>query len=424
MEGKDLKEFLAETMNEYSYLNNLSIEYIDGLYKEYLNSPDSVESNWQKFFDGFEFARKNYEEDISVNGKEKETVTLFDKEFKIINLINAYRQRGHLFTLTNPVRARRKYTPALDIENFGLAEQDMDTVFRASSEIGIGSASLKKIVDHLKQTYCRTIGVEFTFIRKPDIKKWLRQRMERSKNTPDFSSGEKVHILNKLNQAVSFEQFLNNRYTGQKRFSLEGCETLIPALDVAIEKGADLGIEEFNIGMAHRGRLNVLTNIFHKSYDDIFTEFEGNPYNELLFGGDVKYHLGFSSDVKTSSGKDVHLSMSANPSHLESVDPVVEGMVRAKIDNKYEGDYSRAAPILIHGDASIAGQGVVYEVAQMSLLDAFKTGGTIHIVINNQVGFTTNYLDGRSSTYCTDVAKVIQSPVFHVNADDVEAVVF
>jgi len=404
-------------MDKHSYLSNGDVAAIEELYDKYLQDNNAVDDGWKKFFEGFEFARTNYDIDGEVSEE-------FHQEFKVINLINGYRQRGHLFTKTNPVHERRKYLPTLDIENFGLEESDLNTVFQAGTQIGIGPAKLRDIIDHLKQTYCQSIGVEYLFIRDPKVLTWLREKMEKSRNTPDFSINEKKHILSKLNQAVAFEQFLHTKFVGQKRFSLEGCETFIPALDAVIEQGAQLGIEEFIIGMSHRGRLNVLTNIFNKSYEDIFSEFEGTPYDELTFGGDVKYHLGFSSDIKTNQGLNVHLSLSANPSHLESVDPVVEGVARAKIDNKYKGDYKKVAPMLIHGDASIAAQGIVYEVVQMSQLDGYKTGGTVHIVLNNQIGFTTNYLDGRSSTYCTDIAKVTLSPVFHVNADDVEAVVF
>ncbi|MGE8290206.1 MAG: 2-oxoglutarate dehydrogenase E1 component, partial [Sphingobacterium sp.] len=268
---------------------------------------------------------------------------------------------------------------------------------------------------------------EFKYIRNPEKIKWLQDRMEADRNMPKFSLDTKKRILNKLNHAVVFENFLGTKFLGQKRFSLEGAESLIPALDSVIEKGSEIGIQEFVIGMAHRGRLNVLTNIMGKSYKSIFSEFEGKTYAddpEVNFGGDVKYHLGFSSEVKTNDGKSVHLSLAPNPSHLETVDPIVEGMVRSKIDFKYDGDSSKIAPIIIHGDAAIAGQGVVYEVTQMSKLDGYKTGGTVHIVINNQIGFTTNYKDARSGTYCTDVAKITSSPVFHVNGDDAEAVVY
>ncbi|MCL4149360.1 UNVERIFIED_CONTAM: hypothetical protein GTU68_055718 [Idotea baltica] len=261
------------------------------------------------------------------------------------------------------------------------------------------------------------------YVGNPKLIKWLQDRMEISKNQPTYPIEKKKHILSKLNEAVIFEKFLGTKFVGQKRFSLEGAESLIPGLDAVIEKGAELGIEEFVIGMAHRGRLNVLANTLRKEYDEIFSEFEGKEYASSMFQGDVKYHLGFSADVATSSGNEVHLSLMPNPSHLETVGPVVQGAARAKIDRKYGDDFNKLAPILIHGDAAVASQGVVYEVIQMSLLEGYKTGGTIHLVINNQIGFTTNYTDGRSSTYCTDIAKVTKSPVFHVNGDDVEALI-
>jgi 2-oxoglutarate dehydrogenase E1 component len=404
-------------MDKFSFLGNGDVVAIEELFQQYLKDNNSVEADWRQFFAGFEFARKNYEDGGEIPQNVK-------KEFDVVNLIHGYRSRGHLFTQTNPVRERRKYTPTLDIENFGLTEADMETVFQAGNQIGIGAAKLKDIIAHLKQTYCGSIGAEYMYIRTPEVIKWLQEKMEKQKNTPKFSIEEKKVILNKLNQAVVFENFLHTKFVGQKRFSLEGAEATIPALDAVCEKGADLGIEDFVIGMAHRGRLSVLANILNKTYKDIFTEFEGRPSEDSVFDGDVKYHMGYSSDQKSNSGKQVHLSLTPNPSHLEAVDPVVEGIARAKIDNLHNGDYNKVCPILIHGDGALAGQGIVYEVLQMSQLDGFKTGGTMHIVINNQVGFTTNYHDARSSTYCTDVAKTVLSPVFHVNGDDVEALVY
>jgi len=414
-------------MDKFSYLSNADVSAVEELYQNYMNDPKSVEEGWGKFFEGFEFARKNYEEEgtlLSSNGKTAvfEPGLNFDKEFKVLNLINGYRTRGHLFTKTNPVRDRRKYSPTLEIENFGLEKEDLKKSFQAGSEIGLSNASLQEIIDHLEETYCNSIGIEYRYIRKPDKVKWLEERFETNRNRPEFSNEERKHMLHKLSQAVMFEQFLHKKFVGQKRFSLEGGEALIPALDALIEMGANMGVEEFVVGMAHRGRLNVLANIFNKTYDAIFSEFEGKEYEDNLFDGDVKYHLGYSSDIKTDNGKNVKLTLSPNPSHLEAVDPIVGGISRAKVDD-YLGSDDKIAPILIHGDASIAGQGIVYEVIQMANLDAYRTGGTIHIVINNQIGFTTNYLDGRSSTYCTDVGKVTLSPVFHVNGDDVEAVV-
>ena len=407
-------------MDKLSYLSNADASYIDSLYQSYKEDPESVDFGWQKFFEGFDFGRGS--EASAVSG---ETPEHFLKEINVLNLIHGYRTRGHLFTSTNPVRQRRKYLPDLSIQTFGLSEADLDTIFNSGVEVGIGAAKLRDIIDALQQTYCRSIGAEYRYIRDPEKIKWFEDHMEKERNTPNFSVETKKRILRKLNEAVVFENFLGTKFLGQKRFSLEGAETVIPALDSVIEKGAELGIEEFVIGMAHRGRLNVLANIMGKTYKDIFSEFEGKGYDEKApFGGDVKYHLGFSTDIETTAGKKVHLSMCPNPSHLEAVDPVVEGMTRSKMDFKYGGDHNRIAPILIHGDASVAGQGIVYEVLQMAGLDGYKTGGTIHLVINNQVGFTTNFKDARSSTYCSDVAKVTLSPVFHVNGDDVEALVY
>ena len=301
----------------------------------------------------------------------------------------------------------------------------MDTVFNAGVEVGLGQATLRDIHALLEETYCQAIGAEYKYIRNPIKIKWFEDRMESKRNTPSFTKEEKKLMLTKLNEAVVFENFLGTKFLGQKRFSLEGAEALIPALDSIIQKGSELGIEEFIIGMAHRGRLNVLTNIMEKPYKEVFSEFEGKNFDEdSPFGGDVKYHLGYSTDVISKAGKPVHLSLCPNPSHLEAVDPIVEGLTRSKIDFKYKGDESKIAPILIHGDASVAGQGIVYEVLQMEKLDGYRTGGTVHVVINNQIGFTTNFKDARSSTYCTDVAKTVLSPVFHVNGDDVEALAY
>lgn len=406
-------------MEKWSYLSNAHPEYIESLFRSYKDNPENVDAGWRKFFEGFELAQA-----WNSNGQViAESDVERRKEVNVLNLINAYRTRGHLFTKTNPVRERRHYQPTLDIENFGLTEEDLDSTFEAGVDIGIGPAKLRDIIAHLKETYCRSIGAEFMFIRTPERVEWLKQRMESTRNRPKFSLEEKQHILRRLSEAVVFENFLHSKYVGQKRFALSGGETLIPALDAIIEKGSQLGVKEFVLGMAHRGRLNVLANILRKSYKDIFMEFEGAAYEEAIFEGDVKYHLGFSSNITTAGGRDVHLSLVANPSHLEAVSPVVEGVVKAKLDIRYNNDAKQIVPILIHGDAAVAAQGVVYEVIQMSLLEGYKTGGTIHLVINNQIGFTTNYLDGRSSTYCTDVAKTTLSPVFHVNGDDVEAVV-
>ncbi|SMG07609.1 2-oxoglutarate dehydrogenase E1 component [Sphingobacterium psychroaquaticum] len=408
-------------MDRLTYLSNADSGYVDSLYQAYKEDPSSVDVSWQKFFEGFDFGQ------ASGGGVAVESPEQVIKEINVLNMINGYRDRGHLFTETNPVRERRKYFPGKELDTFGLSEADMDTVFNAGVEVGLGPAKLKDIRQLIEDTYCRSIGAEFRYIRNPEKIKFLQGKMEAERNAPSFTIDTKKRILKKLNEAVIFESFLGTKFLGQKRFSLEGAESLIPALDSVIQKGSSLGIEEFVIGMAHRGRLNVLSNVMGKPYKTIFSEFEGKMYEadpEVPFGGDVKYHLGFSSDITSQDGKNIHLSLAPNPSHLETVDGVAEGMVRSKIDMKYDGDASKIAPILIHGDAAVAAQGIVYETIQMSKLDGYKTGGTIHIVINNQVGFTTNYKDARSSTYCTDIAKVTLSPVFHVNGDDVEALVY
>ncbi|MDX2283543.1 MAG: 2-oxoglutarate dehydrogenase E1 component [Bacteroidia bacterium] len=410
--------------DQLSFLSNANPEYLDQMYRAYTQQPDSVGDEWKRFFEGFEFALAHYGDGSAPAPPPAVQAEAAFKEVEVLNLINDYRQRGHLFACTNPVRQRRKHTPPLTKERFGLTDADLDTVFQAGKEIGLGPARLRDIIKLLDDTYCQSIGAEFKYVRTPEMVNWLQERMESSRNQPAFSIEKKRHILRKLNEAVIFEKFLGTKFVGQKRFSLEGAEALIPSLDAVIERGGDLGIEEFVIGMAHRGRLNVLANTLRKEYDEIFSEFEGIAYENSVFQGDVKYHLGFSSDVITSGGKKIHLSLMPNPSHLETVDAVVEGAARAKIDRKYGGNFNRLAPILIHGDAAVATQGIVYEVIQMSLLEGYKTGGTVHFVINNQIGFTTNYIDARSSTYCTDVAKVTQSPVFHVNGDDAEALVF
>jgi len=403
-------------MDRQSFINSSDPETIDKLYQDFLNDPQSVTDDWRYFFEGFEFAREDYKP-RPVTAKE------YPSEFKVLSLINAYRQRGHLFTKTNPVRTRRKYTPTLDYKNFGFTESDLKNVYQAGNDIGIGPATLKKIIDHLEKTYCDSIGAEYMYIRHPEVVSWFQQKMESVQNTPDFSREEKREYLEMITKAVLFEKFIHKKFPGQKRFSLEGAESLIPALNAITKTGAQHGIKEFIIGMPHRGRLNVLANFMNKPYENLFHEFEGVEYEEEYLLGDVKYHLGYTSTQKAGD-KEIKLTLSPNPSHLEAVDPVVEGISRARLDKNYKGDYKRLAPILIHGDASIAGQGVVYEVLQMSELSGYRTGGTIHVVINNQIGFTTNYLDARSSTYCTDVAKTTLSPVFHVNGDDVEALVY
>lgn len=401
-------------MDEFSFVSNSEIGAIEALYQQYKEDPASVDPGYLNFFKGFDFALAN----LSLAGGEE-----IGKEFKVINLIHGYRQRGHLFTQTNPVRARRRYFPTLDIENFGLEEGDLDQVFQAGIQIGIGPAKLRDIIQHLKDTYCLSIGVEFLYVRKPEIVEWLRDKMESVKNLPSFDADKKKSIYRYLKRAVGFETFVHKKFVGQKRFSLEGSEVLIPGVRALIDKGAQLGVNEFVFGMAHRGRLNVLTNVLGKPYRNVFKEFVADEYDDNISLGDVKYHLGFDN-VTDSGDKRVRLMLLPNPSHLETVTPVAEGLSRARIDHGYKGDYDKVVPVIIHGDAAVATQGVVYEVLQMAKLPGYMTGGTIHVVVNNQVGFTTNYLEARSSTYCTDVGKVTNCPVFHVNGDDAEAIVY
>ena len=411
-------------MDRFSFLNAIHAQLIDDLYEQYRKYPDALEPSWKAFFQGFDFALENYGDEgyISENGQPSVVVQQVSnsnipdeirKEFLVMNLIEAYRSRGHLFTKTNPVRDRRTYSPTLSIENFGLSTADLNTKFNCAIEIGLKEATtLQNIINRLETIYCNSIGVEYMHLDNVEEKKFVRDFLQQNENKPQLSSQQKIEILRKLNQAVVFENYLNTKFVGQKRFSLEGNESLIPALDQLIIKSAKLGVQEVVLGMAHRGRLNVLTNIFGKSYKQIFSEFEGKEFEEDVFSGDVKYHLGVTNHIKTSDNKDIIINLVPNPSHLETVASLTEGITRAKIDNIYK-DSKKV----------LAGQGIVYEVAQMMTLDGYKTGGTIHIVVNNQVSFTTNYLDARSAIYSTDIAKVTSSPVMHINADDAESVV-
>ncbi|UJP66500.1 2-oxoglutarate dehydrogenase E1 component [Mongoliitalea daihaiensis] len=433
-------------MDKFSYISNAHVAYIDELYADYKNNPEAIDPSWKTFFDGFDFAISKFGEDEeggaikisssttsaapAANGALATKGTIMDmeqlpKEIKVRALIHAYRSRAHLRSKTNPVRERRDRKALLDLEDFGLGSQDLNTEFQAGKEIGIGTAKLSKIVEALKTIYEGSVGFEYLYIRDPEMLDWLKTKIEKEALSFNPSVDEKKRILFKLNQAVVFENFLHTKYLGQKRFSLEGGESTIPFLDAVINTAADHGVEEVMIGMAHRGRLNVLANIMGKTYEQIFSEFEGTAKPDLTMGdGDVKYHMGYSSDIVTYANKNVHLKLAPNPSHLEAVNPVVEGFIRAKIDSQHKGDARKALPILIHGDAAVAGQGIVYEVTQMAGLKGYNTGGTIHFVINNQVGFTTDFDDARTSIYCTDVAKMIDAPVIHVNGDNAEAVVF
>ncbi len=412
-------------MDKFSFLNAAHTAYFADLYDQYLQNPDAVEPSWRAFFQGYDFGSENYGlKGEIIDGVSTQIPEHVQKEFQVVKLIDGYRMRGHLFTKTNPVRDRRTYSPTLALENFDLSDHDLDTVFNAGDILGIGAKTLREIINHLESIYCSSIGVEYMYLRNPEVISWWQGQLNENDNHPNYSADTKKYILSKLNQAVTFENFLQTKYVGQKRFSLEGGESLIPALSNVLYYSVEkYGVKECVIGMAHRGRLSTLVNIFRKPLNELFSEFDGKDFEDENIDGDVKYHLGLTLDKTYQNGKNIKMNLVPNPSHLETVAPVAEGITRAKIDTDYEGDDSKILPIIVHGDAAIAGQGIVYEVAQMSRLNGYKTGGSIHIVVNNQIGFTTNYLDARSSTYCTDVAKVTLSPVLHVNSDDAEAVV-
>jgi 2-oxoglutarate dehydrogenase E1 component len=414
-------------MKDFSYITQSHPAYIEGLYNDFVQNPESVDPEFRKFFEGFDFALSSGINGHSGPAAEITTAKPVDgnqlsKEFAVYNLILAYRKKGHLVAKTNPIRERKDRGANLDLKYFGLSENDLQQSFTAGQFIGLEKANLQQIIDRLKRIYCGHIGVEYQYIVNQERLDWLQAEIE--KFHQHFPLEQKKRILDKLNEGVIFEKFLHTKYVGQKRFSLEGGETTIAALDAMLTIAADHGVQEAVIGMAHRGRLNVLANILGKTYEQIFSEFEGTAIPDQTMGsGDVKYHLGFSSEVDTANGKKMHVKLTPNPSHLEAVDPVVLGYSRAKADILYESDFDKVLPVLIHGDASVAGQGIVYEITQMSNLNGYYTGGTIHFVINNQIGFTTDFDDARSSDYSTSIASSIQAPVFHVNGDDPEAVV-
>ncbi len=411
-------------MKDFQFITNAHPGYIENLYNDFVKDPQSIDTEMRKFFEGFDFAvSSGVPATTKQNGEGLVSGTQLDKEFGIFQLIQAYRKNGHLVAKTNPIRERKDRNANLELSYFGLTDADLNTSFNAGKFAGLGKTSLQNILDHLQQCYTRHVGLEFTYINDPEKFNWLVNALEKSMQQP-VPIPQKRRILQKLNEGVMFEKFLHTKYIGQKRFSLEGGETTIAALDAILNTSADNNVQEVVIGMAHRGRLNVLANILGKTYEQIFNEFEGNALPDTTMGtGDVKYHLGFSSDVDTASGKKIHLKLCPNPSHLEAVDPLVVGFARSKADVLYESDFDKILPILIHGDASVAGQGIVYEVLQMSGLKGYYTGGTIHFVINNQIGFTTDFDDARSSNYCTSIAAMVQAPVLHVNGDDPEAVV-
>jgi 2-oxoglutarate dehydrogenase E1 component len=409
-------------MKDFSYITNSHPAFIESLYQEFLQHPDSIDPEMKKFFEGFDFAVANSvgSPNLPVQGNGNVD---WQNEIKVYQLILGYRNKGHLIATTNPIRTRKDRGANLELSFFGLSEADLNTTYMAGNLIGLGAAKLKDILVHLQNAYAKNVGIEFKYIGDQKKIDWLTKEIEH-KFSDKPSIEKRRRILEKLNQGVIFEKFLHTKYIGQKRFSLEGGETTIAALDAIINSSAQKGVEEVVIGMAHRGRLNVLANIMGKTYEQIFSEFEGTAAIDQTMGsGDVKYHMGFGSEVVTPEGKNIYLKLMPNPSHLEAVDPVVVGFARAKADALQHSEFNKILPILIHGDASVAGQGIVYEVLQMSNLHGYYTGGTIHFVINNQIGFTTDFDDARSAVYATSVAAMVQAPVFHVNGDDAEAVV-
>jgi 2-oxoglutarate dehydrogenase E1 component len=410
-------------MKDFSYITSSHPSYIEQLYQEFSRSPESIDPDLRKFFEGFDFAVTQLEGKPSTAAIASGSEIDWKKELGVYRLILGYRNKGHLIAKTNPIRQRKDRGANLDLSFFGLSEADLDATFYAGNLIGLGTVTLRAIQEHLQKCYASHVGIEFKYISNQEKINFLTHEME-EKFTNPLPFEKKKRILEKLNQGVIFEKFLHTKYIGQKRFSLEGGETTIAALDAMINSAASLGVKEVVIGMAHRGRLNVLANIMGKTYEHIFSEFEGKSTPDQTMGsGDVKYHLGYGSEVDTLEGNKVALKLMPNPSHLEAVDPVVLGFSRAKADVMYSSQYDAILPVLIHGDASIAGQGIVYEILQMSGLDGYLTGGTIHFVINNQIGFTTNFEDARTADYCTSLAAMVQAPVMHVNGDDPEAVV-
>ena len=433
-------------MDKYSFLNAANTQFFADLYDQYLENPDSVEASWRAFFQGFDFARESYGDDFFQESVPQEVSTVtapvassvastpqaapvpvsgkIEKELQVLNLIKAYQRQGHLLAQIDPLKERKAPQVSLSLEKFGLSQADLSTVFDAAKEIHLAPSPLSVILKKLEDTFTKSIAIEFEHLDNEEEKKWFQEKIYSGDYTTEFSKEQKKRILEKLAESTTLENFFHNKYVGQKRFSLEGNEAVIPALDALIEAAADQrGVKEVVIGMAHRGRLNVLINILGKNLQDVFSEFDGKDYLDPEFDGDVKYHLGLTTHRTTAKGNEVLLNLAPNPSHLETVSAVLQGITRAKQDLHYADNPSQVLPIVMHGDAAVSGQGIVYEVMQMERLRGYTTSGTVHIVINNQIGFTTNPSDSRSTTYCTDVAKGFQSPVLHVNSDDTEAVV-
>ena len=414
-------------MKDFSYITNSHPAFIEETYKAFVQDPSAVDPDLKKFFEGFDFAVSSGHAGTSAAASVTTATNAsgidWQKEINVYRLILGYRNRGHLLSKTNPIRPRKDRQANLDLSYFSLSDADLSQTFQAGKFVGLGATSLKNILTHLQTCYTSSVGAEFKYISSKEKVSFLIAEMETNFTAPVHLE-KKKHILEKLNQGVIFEKFLHTKYIGQKRFSLEGGESTIAALDAIINTSASYDVQEVVIGMAHRGRLNVLANIMGKTYEQIFSEFEGTAIIDQTMGsGDVKYHMGYGSEITTPDQKKIHLKLVPNPSHLEAVDPVVLGFARAKADVLDQSAFDKYLPILIHGDASVAGQGIVYEVLQMSNLRGYHTGGTIHFVINNQIGFTTDFDDARSADYCTSVAAMVQAPVLHVNGDDAEAVV-
>ncbi len=414
-------------MNSVPLAARANSDVIEAAYAQWLDNPDSVDPTWRAFFQGFTLGNSSAAPGAAPTAAAANAagIKVIDsyKQAQIIRFINAHRSHGHLEAHLDPLGDKPAPHPKLTLENFGLDANDLDESFTLTNFQGGGQKKLRDIQRALKKTYCGTVGVEFMHVQDHDAREWLQARMEGTENTPAFTKFEKTRILRRLHKAELFEKFLHTKFVGQKRFSLEGGETMIAAFDAMIEHAPEVGVEEFVMGMAHRGRLSVLTNILRKPFEVLFEQFSENYIPHSVAGdGDVKYHLGYESALTTASGKTVEVRLAANPSHLEIVNPVVEGKARARQRIRGDNERRRVCPFLIHGDAAFAGQGVVAETLNFSQLPGYRTGGTVHFVINNQIGFTTLPQDSRSTRYCTDVAKMIEAPIFHVNGDDPEAV--
>lgn len=425
--------------DDFSYLGSSDNQFIDHLWQQWNEAPDDLEESWQNFFRGFTFALNSVSNDEGKSVSVPTSNQVFDeekirKEFNVFRIVQSYRSRGHLLSNTNPIRARRDRDAQISLEKYNLTEADLDKNFLVGEFVSGDSsgkmslnqrgATLREVLNFMQACYCSTIGIEYMHINNTSVRRWMRNKFESGSSDINHPIEKKKRILQKLNEAVAFENFLQTKYVGQKRFSLEGGESLIPGLDALINRHAELEGVEVAIGMPHRGRLNVLANIVGKTYEFIFNEFEGIEAEKVPGSGDVKYHMGFTSLQKTSSGKEVIVKLMHNPSHLETVGSVVQGYCRAQIDLTFKDNPQKILPIIMHGDAAVAGQGIVYEMIQGSKLPGYQVGGSIHFVVNNQIGFTTDWNDGRSSVYCTSIAKTIDAPIFHVNGDDADAVVY